>query len=302
MCMLSFIPGGIEIEEQDLLNGGIINADGSGWAIAVPELKTVLMGKSMKVEEALQEFVEARAKYPDCDAMFHSRWATHGTTGVANVHPFLVGGSHKTVMAHNGILPCKPGKDDWRSDTRILADEYLQSKYRRFDKPTAMQALSQYIGLNNKLVILTVDDKYENNHYIVNEKQGHWDEYTGVWHSNWDYIGRPAKTTINYDSPVATWDSRGWSRQGNVYVPKYADKGHCLYCGYGLIGKAGYCIECGTCEECGAFRTDCECWAHYYNNFDWDQKQIARKATDNIVTMGPKKDEAQAATELEEQS
>lgn len=282
MCMLSFIPGGIEIEEQDLLNGGIINGDGSGWAIAAND--HIEMGKSMKVEEALEEFVEVRKKYPECDAMFHSRWATHGTTTVANVHPFLVGGSHKTVMAHNGILPCKPMKGDWRSDTRILADEYLNSRYRRFDKPRAMQALSDYIGKNNKLCILTVDDKYQKNSYLVNESSGNWDTVTGVWHSNYDYVGRAAKY------PIA---SAGWSQSKNgVYTyrsPYYQDSNSCDFCGYGLIGKAGYCLECGTCDECAAFRAECNCYSHYYRSFDWDQESIARKALDcKVTTLGPK--------------
>src|SRR5690242_8381683 len=132
MCMLSFIPGGVDIEEQDLLNGGIANGDGSGWAIAAYD--KILMGKSMKVEEALDEFIEARKKYPKCDALFHSRWATHGTVNTVNVHPFLVNGSHETVVGHNGILPCTPNKDDWRSDTRILADEHLGTRFVRYDR------------------------------------------------------------------------------------------------------------------------------------------------------------------------
>ena len=281
MCMLSFIPAGVDIESEDLLNGGLINADGSGWAIAVPELDTILMGKSMKVEEALDEFIEVRAKHPDCDALFHSRWATHGTVSTANVHPFLVGGSHKTVVGHNGILPCTPKKSDWRSDTRVLADEHLPTRYRRLDKPTVISALESYIGLNNKLLILTVDERYQKNAYLINESCGHWDTVTGVWHSNKDYLGWSAKYS---------YTGGGYTKVGNTWVPSTTNKydpitrswsgakGNCTFCGYGYVGKAGYCLECGTCEDCFQFRKDCECWSSYYRNFDWDHKTTAQKA------------------------
>lgn len=268
MCMLSYIPAGVEINTQDLLNGGIINGDGSGWAIATPDVIT--MGKSMKVEEALDEFVTARDKHPGCDALFHSRWATHGTTGIANVHPFLVGGSHKTVVAHNGILPCKPGKSDWRSDTRILADEFLPTKYRRFDKETAMEQLAGYIGPNNKLCILTVDKRYRKNAYLINEKAGNWDKKTSVWHSNYDYLGRqyaaPKRATSYHKNSAGFWVSTSSCE-------------FCEFCGYGLIGKAGYCIECGTCNDCGEFRRECQCYSSYYRNFDWNQSTIGRSVS-----------------------
>ena len=289
MCMLSFIPGGVEIEEQDLLNGGIINGDGSGWAIAAGD--HIEMGKSMKVEEALDEFIAARKQYPDSDALFHSRWATHGTTGIANVHPFPVGTSdigslrfdgHKTVMAHNGILPCKPDKDDWRSDTRILADDYLTTKYKRFDKPGAMKALETYIGRNNKLCILTVDPRYKKTAYLVNEKAGVWDEYTGVWHSNYDYIGRSAKYGTGSYGPYWSKNAGGvWTKTYPQSTKEWSRNGQCLYCGWGAIGKAGFCLECGTCEDCGAYRTDCQCYAGYYKTFDWDQTVIGRKALES---------------------
>lgn len=309
MCMLSFIPGGIEIEEQDLLNGGIQNADGSGWAIAAHD--QIIMGKSMKVEEALEEFVETRKQFPECDSMFHSRWATHGTTSIANVHPFPVGGSHKTVVGHNGILSCKPGKDDWRSDTRILADEHLPTRYRRFDKPRAMEALTNFIGPNNKLVILTVDKRYKKNAYIVNEKAGNWDSVTGVWHSNYDYIGYSAKYPYwqNPKSYSSTWQGNPTYRKNEqgVYVADYSKSDNCVFCNYGIVGKSGYCMECGTCADCMQEREECQCYAGYYNSFDWNAQAISRKALDcprenGIPTIGYRstadKDYARGGMEL----
>lgn len=276
MCILSFIPAKVEVNEEDLLNGGIANPDGSGWAIAAHD--RIIHGKDMRVEVALDAFMAAREQHPNSPALFHSRWATDGSYGIVNVHPFFMGGSEKTIMAHNGILKCRPGPKDWRSDTRIFADELLSTKYRRLDKPKAFEAMETYCG-TNKLVILTIDRRYRRNAYIVNEHLGHWDETTGVWHSNYDYMGMPKYSAKPYKYRYQK-NSKGVWESGKV---------SCYYCGGGYVDTSGYCDECGTCELCFEFREDCKCndpythWSDSVRKFDWQTATIGKSAKDSSV-------------------
>src|SRR6185503_11502815 len=131
--------------------------------------------------------------------------------------------------------------------------------------------------------------------YIVNENMGHWDSVTKVWHSNYDYLGVTKKYSggYGYTGTSSTWSygDNTYTKVGDTWVPStsaiakqskqynYGDE-NCDYCGYGVVGKAGYCLECGTCDDCGDFRQDCQCWSGYYKNFDWDQRATARKALD----------------------
>lgn len=241
-----------------------MNPDGHGWAIADDGL--MHLGKSMVLAEALETFAKARAKHPGGHALFHSRWATHGDLNVGNVHPFLVGGSHQTVVAHNGVLPwnAHPHKGDDRSDTRKFADEILSRQYRRLDKPGAFNALTSWAGRANKLVILTVDQRYRKPAYLVNEREGHWDPTTGIWHSNHDYLYIPQPKTS-----IGRWVGNTWqpattaigaaiekaiARDRYGYTP-------CIMCFYGDVDPhTGYCYECGSCQDCTEAKPDCLCY------------------------------------------
>lgn len=135
MCILSFLPPEATVDVNGLWNGGINNPHGHGWAIV--ETDRVVVGKSLDLAEALESFVAARERHPAGPALFHSRWATHGSVNLPNVHPFVVGGSELTVVAHNGILPTEahPAKGDDRSDSRKFADEILPTRFRRLGSP-----------------------------------------------------------------------------------------------------------------------------------------------------------------------
>ncbi|MEY8019178.1 class II glutamine amidotransferase [Mycobacterium servetii] len=246
MCILSYLPPGTPADVHGLFNGGANNPDGHGWAIVAGE--EIVSAKSLELVDALDEFVEARERYPDGPALFHSRWATHGSVRVDNVHPFLVGGSRRTVVAHNGILPkgAHPLAGDDRSDTRKFAEEILPRQYRRLDRAGVQRALSRWCGLGNKLVILTVDPRYRNHAYIVNEDAGQWDAATGIWHSNDDYVHYPNWSQLG-TSPARA-DSPG--RCGDV----------CAVCGYGLADAHGYCDSCRSCQDCWEDVGTCMCW------------------------------------------
>ena len=242
MCMASYLPSEVDVDVDGLFNGGISNPDGHGWAIADPRLGAIIMGRSLKLEEALDKFIDARRRYPSGPALFHSRWATHGSKSIANVHPFLVGGSHKTVVAHNGVLPfaAHPGKGDDRSDTRLFADEILPTRFRRLDKLSVQQQLSKWCTKSNKLVILTVDPRYQSMSYLVNQSMGEWDDKTGIWHSNGDY-----REPFGRWAPPSTKSAR---ESADAFMRGDWD---CQFCGMGEIDRSGYCRVCSTCEECG---------------------------------------------------
>lgn len=244
MCILSFIPAGVMPNMQHLRNGGRSNPDGHGWAIVTRDAAgapAILVGKSLDLETALSEFEQARDEHPGGPALFHSRYATHGSITVDNVHPFPVGHSPLTVMGHNGILPSSvhPGKGDDRSDTRLFSDEVLCTTYRRLDKPRAFDALTNFIGSGNKLVILTVDPKYASNFYIVNERAGTWDTDTGVWHSNTAY--RESYSCYRSSVSRSAWLA-------------------CEHCAAGMIDDDGYCDRCFVCADCDQRELDCECY------------------------------------------
>jgi glutamine amidotransferase len=145
MCILSYFPPGTPVDGDALFNGGISNPHGHGWAIATTN--SIVTGKSLDLLEALDEFTEVRDRHREGPALFHSRWATHGSVGLANVHPFYVGRSRMTVVAHNGILPASahPEDGDDRSDTRKFAED-LSWQYRRLDRESVRRALSLWCG------------------------------------------------------------------------------------------------------------------------------------------------------------
>ncbi len=260
MCILSFLPAHAELDTDALWNGGISNPDGHGWAIADTRNGRMLIGKSLKLSEAIGSFQAARKATPGMPALFHSRWATHGSVTTANVHPFYVGGSELTVVGHNGILPAAahPAKGDDRSDTRVFADEILPTRYRRLDKPRAFQALSQWAGWN-KLVILTVDPRYRRNAYVVNETAGQWDGVSGIWHSNSDYLGLPKWL----DTGSYTFSRRDPDTGAYVLGTREGSKSpdnECYICELGTVGASGICSECGTSADCLEHRSHCECY------------------------------------------
>lgn len=291
MCILSYIPANKPLTSdaiEGLLNGGINNADGSGWAIAPLGGTEIIWGHSLDVEDALAEFIEAREKNLTGPALFHSRWATHGSIRLANCHPFMVNGSNQTVLAHNGILPAEahPEKGDDRSDTRILADELMPKWYSRLDNRRTRQNLARWAGSYNKLLILTVDPKYRRNIYLVNENAGMWDHKTGIWHSNSDWKDawntRWYNTYKSTKTSGSTWDGKDeWpttlgtppsddtckilnqvsSKAAEKYETVYDADGNevCVFCDGKINEQTQYCTSCGSCADCYEHLSDCLC-------------------------------------------
>lgn len=255
MCMLSFIPTAARLDNfviDELYNGGLCNPDGYGWAVVTGD--TVLIGKSLDLDAALCDFIDARDMYGG-DAMFHSRYATHGSIRLETCHPFIVGGDNRTVLGHNGVLPGRyhpTDSDGDISDTMVLASRGMR-RYRRLDRPTVISALSRDIG-TNKLVILTVNPRYRHNAYVINEHLGEWSE--DVWHSNADYrFGRYRRSVAATYPPVIGAVAATATTDGD-------DGGDdCPFCGQLVSG--GYCTLCSTCIDCLEPEQSCQCWGGY---------------------------------------
>jgi hypothetical protein len=294
MCIITLIPGNVEVPWDALSNGGLSNRDGHGWAVASGDRITT--GKSMNLDDALNGLEKAVDDHDrNAVVLFHSRIATHGTYGTFNVHPFPVGGREDTVMAHNGILPSRwhPAWKDPRSDTHKYADNLGPDVDNPNGVPSRAKAkqLGEDIGKGNKLVFLSVRSGRPRVR-IVNSGQGVF--VGGVWHSNHSFerkaprwrqpvyygAGLPGITPASPDD-VARERRRldaeaaftgGWSYDPEshswvkpepewptvVGTPSAADV-TCMLC-RGRIVAGGKCEDCTTCQECFEAEGYCMCY------------------------------------------
>lgn len=286
MCLLTYFPEGVQPNADHLAMGATHNPDGHGYAIVTG--KRIIVRHGMSAARVIADFIAARKAHPDGPALFHSRIGTGGTVDKSNCHPFYVNGDHRTVLAHNGIM-FRPGKNETRSDTRILAETILpRSNWRKLDSAHQNRRFEKWLGRGNKVLILTVDPRYESNAYLFNASQGEWvgdiwysnDSYlsysygycapyvtggTGGW--NWDDDGVPTGWSLG--KPAAgSWAVRGSEGAGAVTMgptresdtrTTYLDCDECL--GRFTVNPVTlYCTLCGTCAECGAHQFDCDCY------------------------------------------
>jgi hypothetical protein len=188
MCLLTFCPDGVVPDVNALADGASMNPDGHGFAVVAGD--RIIVRRGLDAEQVVEEFIRVRDAYPNGPALFHSRLATHGTVSKQNCHPFRMGRDRRTVLAHNGILPdqVRPVGDDIRCDTRIAAEDYLpHDPFGSLDSPAGSEALRRWLGPTNKMVILTVDPRYRNTAYLLNEDCGFWHN-DGAWYSNTGFL------------------------------------------------------------------------------------------------------------------
>jgi len=238
MCLLTYYPSGAMPDTEMLANGADFNPHGHGFAIVVD--RQVIVRHGMNPTELVSTFVRMRAAYPDGPALFHSRFATHGSIGTRNCHPFVVGGDKRTVLAHNGVLPApaRPASRDVRSDTRVLAEVLLPAgRFGSLASRRGRQRFTRWLGPSNKIVLLTVDHRYQQSAYLFNEDGGSW--WDGVWYSNLDFCAFGTIGEADIDGC-------------------YLD---CDFCGAfaTLDPVTGICDACG-CFDCGQPKMHCLCY------------------------------------------
>ncbi len=229
MCLLTFVPAGVRPDLGALHNGSVINDDGHGFAIVTDS--GLLVRHGMDAAALIEQFAAARAALPDGDAMFHSRLGTSGLPGLDNCHPFRVGGDRRTVLAHNGILPVRVAKTETRSDTRIAAEQLIPAMGSLRSRRTRLR-VERWMGPHNRIVVLSVDRRYRQRSYLLNEESGIWDG--GIWYSNNGYRPWPDLAL-----------ERGWCT--------------CLTCDGPLAEADQNCSWCGSCTDCGLPAGYCLC-------------------------------------------
>jgi hypothetical protein len=248
MCLLTFVPAGVMPDITALWHGSQVNTDGHGFAVV--DGNHVVVRRGMDAERMLEEFLAARHRHPDGPALFHSRLGTHGGHGVDNCHPFAVGGDARTVLAHNGILPAavRPAKGDRRSDTRIAAEDFLPAFGPLRLRRTRLR-LERWMTPHNKMVILTVDRRFKQRSYILNETSGTWDR--GIWYSNDGYLPASPRRW-SHTHPY------GWETGSSLSPGRTPSR--CGCCGFILDPRDDACPDCGWCLECGEMPPDCWCY------------------------------------------
>jgi hypothetical protein len=248
MCLLTFLRPGVLPDTAALRNGAWVNDDGHGFAVVVDRHITVRHG--LDPEAMIDAFDTLRRRHPHGPALFHSRFTTHGRSTLDNCHPFLIGGDRRTVLAHNGILPTTvhPTNGDPRSDTRIAAEDFLPAFGSLRSRRNRLR-FQRWLTPGNKVVILTVDRRFKQQAYILNEESGIWDG--GVWYSNDGY--RPPPLTRWTPSSQPRWAWQPWDQP---------DRGtdRCCFCDAIVSRTENHCQHCGWCLDCGEMPEDCLCY------------------------------------------
>lgn len=260
MCLLCVRMPGADINIEYLRNANCNNPDGSGFAILRSDLSGIDTFCSMDGELTIAKYVEAVERDPECWSMFHARYATHGTETVDNVHPFRVGSSKKTVLAHNGILPVSVPKGSKRSDTRIFAENILPSMgLGVLDDRHDFAALENWAA-GSKIAVFSIDPRLVNNIYIVNEEDGHWSN--GTWWSNSGYMSRwgfGGRSIYSY-SPATCTESFNTDAE----LERMYQEGRCAVCD-NIIStdylEMDMCDWCNSCVNCiDQVGMDCMCY------------------------------------------
>lgn len=261
MCMLCVVPPNVIPSREKLENSALNNPHGFGFAIVIPSEKRIHAERTMNADTSIKRFIEMRTKYPEGYAMWHARYATHGSQTVENCHPFRVGGDRKTYLAHNGILPVLEDESD-RSDTRIFAEDIIPAMggIHALDNDQVWNILEDFTT-GSKVCILTVDPVAERQMYLLHDEKG-WRDDSGVWWSNntcyidYGYTwNKKDSWTSNKELALLTSDEKEEWLECEV-CESYIDKQTALAMGYSL----DMCEICGSCYGCKAFVDSCLCY------------------------------------------
>jgi hypothetical protein len=261
MCMLCVIPPNVIPSRQKLENSALNNPHGFGFAIVIPSENRIHVERTMNADTSINRFLDMRGKYPEGYAMWHARYATHGSMTVDNCHPFQVGvGNNLTYLAHNGILPIIEPKGDDRSDTRIFAEDLLPAigGVTALDNPQVSNLIEDFTG-GSKVCILTVDPRAEYQCYLYHAEKGSKDE-SGVWWSNDScYLDTYTRGSWKSVNPLDFGLSESSPKTGGL------DYAVCTVCETYtdtnmLEWDESFCVTCGSCYECESYITNCMCY------------------------------------------
>jgi len=270
MCLLMVAKPNAMPTDDQLTCACANNPDGFGYAVHTG--KTIITGRGMNHNDVIDRFLTTREKHINGWAMFHARMTTHGETVKENCHPFRVGGSPDTILAHNGILSnVKIPVGDKRSDTRVFAEDLLPARLNILDNKKKFKKLEKWAG-GSKIAVFTTDRRLNKAMYIINEKLGSWDD-DGIWWSNSSYkqsyyitptYGRTGSWVPSYD--IAKGNGK-YVLDGEDLTEFVEDGLACSYCGHFFAETDyyhGYCQTCWVCMECQDFEESCMCYTPAY--------------------------------------
>jgi hypothetical protein len=257
MCLLVVSSPNSTPKRKDLECASCNNPHGFGYAVIAGN--KIITGKGMSSKKVIKEFLEVRKQYPKSYAMYHARFATHGVKNDDNCHPFKVGGSELTYLAHNGILSVDIPANDMRSDTRIFAEDILPAMggVVALDNTNLYRMIEGWAS-GSKIAVFTLDPNAEYDCYIINEDLGHWDN-AGNWWSNDGYKENNWTSLFRHDA--------------NYYDPSdLLDDGEytCMICAeeVDMNYNPYYCHNCGACFDCSMIVNDtCLCWSPEKDNW-----------------------------------
>lgn len=303
MCLLTVFPPGVQPNCEHLQCGAERNDMGHGFAILANDGQ-IITAHSMNGAELVDQFARVRAIHSDGPALFHSRITTAGVTTLYNCHPFQV--NAQTVMAHNGIMPDRfqPPKGDIRSDTRIVAEDYLR-RVAPLNSEKRRRRFARLITSYNKVAIITTDPAYKGrNLIIINEKSGSWDD--GIWYSNDSYLPRPRYTSYASSSWGGYFECQKcglravlcecpWGTRRLEWVDGPATLGHsssddCATCGASMAPGRTLCDWCNCCQTCLEHYKDCVC--------SWDDEAPSSAVIESLAGW-PQPSTGTATTDLE---
>ena len=279
MCMLCVVPPNVIPSREKLENSALNNPHGFGFAIVIPSEKRIHAERTMNADTSINRFLQMRALHPEGYAMWHARFATHGTTTVDNCHPFRVGGDRQTYLAHNGVLPIIEPTGDNRSDTRIFAEDLLPAigGVPSLDNQQVVNLLEDFTS-GSKVAILTVDPRAKYQCYLLHEEKGWYDDAKVWWSNDSCYLPKP------YSYTATSWDNKWYSAKPLDFVTKHDEEQIFYECGVcelviddEQLFAAGlnddYCPQCGSCYQCNAYMTDDLCYKGSNADAKWWSKQ-----------------------------
>lgn len=201
MCIIVYKPDSKVLREETLRNCFQNNPDGAGFAAYTEEEGLVIRKGFFTFEEFMQAYEPYAGDNRKSIAVLHFRIATHGTTNVANCHPFVMESEtdntlYRVALVHNGILQVL--RDDLNdSDTKHFAERLLGPAIRV--NPTIWldenfkNMIEGLIGFGNKFAMI---DSFGNVN-IYNENRGVWD--SDCWFSNSSFRSSYGFTHICWD-------------------------------------------------------------------------------------------------------
>ena len=276
MCMLCVVPPNVIPSREMLENSALNNPHGFGFAIVIPSEKRIHVERTMNADTSINRFIEMRGKYPEGYALWHARFATHGSTTVDNCHPFKVGKDERTYLAHNGILPIIEPSGDNRSDTRIFAEDLLPAIGGVVSLDNLqVQNLIEDFTTGSKVCVLTVHPDARFQCYLFHEEKG-WRDDTNVWWSNDTcYLSKP----YTYSG-----DAKWYSKQPLGFLTKHDEEQvfyECKVCELVIdeeqLWESGlgddYCPQCGSCYQCDAYMADDLCYKGNKDDAKWWARQ-----------------------------